>query len=134
MTKERMTTQEIVKNSTDVKESKLDWKRVYAALHASIAANSHRVFRQGNTLFWIRIDSPGVAQMFVLNADPYKNLLRNTKDFIQGMHRAHYQTIYGETIDLNLLNFLKRSGYPVDIQPVGNDAKGRPLYRGTIHV
>jgi hypothetical protein len=134
MTKERMTTQDIVKNCTEVKENKLDWKKVYASVYQSVATNKYRVFRQGNTLFWIRIDSPGVAQMFVLNADSYKHLLRNTSDFIQAMHRAHYQTIYGETVDLNLLNFLKRAGHTVDIQPAGTDAKGRPLFKGAIHV
>jgi hypothetical protein len=134
MTDKQMTTQEIVKNSTEVKQNDLDWEQVYVALHKSIASNKYRMFRQGNTLFWIRIDEPGVAQMFVLNADSYKNLLRNTRDFMQAMHRAHYQTIYGETIDINLLNYLKREGFPVDIQQIGQDAKMRTLYKGTINV
>jgi len=131
---ERMTTQEIVENSSEVKEAGADWKRVYATLHQSIATDKYRVFRNGNTLFWIRIDSPGVAQMYVFNADSYKNLFRNMKEFAQGMHAAGYKKVYGETTDMNILNLIKRIGFPVDVEQLGNDAKGRPLYRGTVNV
>jgi hypothetical protein len=134
MTSKQMTTQEIVKNSTEVKENKLDWKQVYVALHQSIASNKYRVFSQGNTLFWIRIDEPGVAQMYVFNADSYKNLFRSMKDFATAMHKAGYKKVYGETADINILNLIKRIGFPVDVAPLGKDSKGRQLYRGTVNV
>lgn len=131
---ERMTTQDIVKNSTEIKDAGADWKQVYAALHKSIATDKYRVLRNGNTLFWIRIDSPGVAQMYVFNADSYKNLFKNMKEFAQGMHIAGYKKVYGETTDMNILNLIKRIGFPVDVEQIGADKKGRPLYRGTVNV
>ena len=130
----RMTPQEIVQNSTEVKESKMDWKKVYAALHASIESNKYRIMRKGNTLFWFRIDKPQVAQMYVFNADSYKNLFRNMKEFAQAMHKAGYRSVYGETHDINMINLIKRIGFPVDVQIIGKDAQGRQLYRGTVNV
>ena len=56
MTNKQMTPQDIVKNSTEIKESGIDWKQAYAVLHQTIASNQYRVLRNGNTLFWIRID------------------------------------------------------------------------------
>jgi hypothetical protein len=130
----QMTTQNIVKNSTEVKENNLDWTKVYATLQESIKTDQYRVFRANNTLFWIRIDSPGVAQMYVFNADSYKNLFRNMKDFAMAMHKAGYKTVYGETHDMNMISLIKRIGFPVEVAPVGTDSQGRQLYRGTVNV
>jgi len=130
----QMTTQNIVKNSTEVKENNLDWTKVYATLQESIKTDQYRVFRANNTLFWIRIDSPGVAQMYVFNADSYKNLFRNMKDFAMALHKAGYKTVYGETHDMNMISLIKRIGFPVEVAPVGTDSQGRQLYRGTVNV
>jgi hypothetical protein len=131
---ERMTTQEIVKKSDEIKESGMDWKQVYAALHQSIESGKYRILRNGNTLFWYRIDEPKVAQMYVFNADSYKNLLRNMQQFAQAMHVAGFKKVYGETHDMNILNLIKRIGFPVDIEEIGQDDQGRQLYRGTVNV
>lgn len=135
---QRMTPQEIVKNSTEVKESKMDWKKVYAALHASIESNKYRIMRHGNTLFWYKIDKPKVAQMYVFNADNYKNVFKNTTMFAQAMHKAGYEYVYGETHDINMINLMKRIGVelncPVKVEDAGQDSKGRKLYRGTMYV
>lgn len=130
----RMTTQDIVKNSTEIKESGLDWERVYYALHKSIETDKYRAMRNGNTLFWYRIDEPRVAQMYVFNADTYKNLFRNMQEFAKAMHKAGFKKVYGETHDMNILNLIKRIGFPVDIENIGKDQQGRQLYRGTVNV
>ena len=129
-----MTTQEIVKNSNEVKKSKQDWKKVYAVVYQSLETNEYRVLRKGNTLFWIHIDEPDVAQMYVFNADSYKNLFRNMKDFADAMHTAGYKRVYGDTSDMNILNLIKRIGYPVDVQPIDKDDDGKQIYRGTVNV
>ena len=129
-----MTTQEIVKNSNEVKKSKQDWKKVYAVVYQSLETNEYRVLRKGNTLFWIHIDEPNVAQMYVFNADSYKNLFRNMKDFADAMHVAGYKRVYGDTSDMNILNLIKRIGYSVDVQPIGKDDDGKQIYRGTVNV
>jgi len=130
----RMSTQDIVKDSTEVKESGMDWRKAYAAIYQSIQSPKYRVIRHNNTLFWYRIDSPGVAQMFVFNADSYKNLFRNFKEFAKAMHVAGFKTVYGDTHDLNIINLIKRIGFPVNVQMIGLDSKGRKLYRGTVNV
>jgi len=134
MTNKQMTPQDIVKNSTEIKESGIDWKQAYAVLHQTIASNQYRVLRNGNTLFWIRIDAPGVAQMFVFNADTYKNLFRNMKEFAHAMQAGGYKKVYGETHDVNMINLIKRIGYPVDVQTIGKDEKGRTIYKGIVNV
>jgi hypothetical protein len=131
---ERMTTQDIFKNCSEIKEAKADWKRMYAAVASSLQTKKYRMMRNGNTLFWFRIESPGVARVFVFNADSYKNLFRNMKDFAKAMEIAKYKTWYGVTQDMNMINLLKRIGYSVDVEKMGKDGKGRQLYRGTVHV
>ena len=130
----RMSTQDIVKDSTEVKEFGMDWREAYAAIYQSIQSPNYRIIRHNNTLFWYRIDSPGIAQMFVFNADSYKNLFRNFKEFAKAMHVAGFKTVYGDTHDLNIVNLIKRIGFPVDVQMIGVDKKGRKLYRGTVNV
>jgi hypothetical protein len=129
-----MTPQDIVKHSKEVKDAKMDWKQVYAVLHQSVESNEYRVFRHGNTLFWIHIDEPHVAKMYVFSADSYKDLFRGMKDFAKAMDLAGYKRVYGDTTDMNILNLIKRIGYPVDIQPLGQDKNGKQLYRGTVNV
>lgn len=129
-----MTPQEIVKNSTEVKESNLDWKQVYVTLSKMLKTNKYRVLRNGNTLFLIKILSPGFAQMFLFNADSNKNLIRNMREFAQAMHRAGFKRVFGETHDMQMINVIKRIGFPVEVTDAGVDALGRKLYRGTVNV
>jgi hypothetical protein len=56
------------------------------------------------------------------------------KEFAQAMHKAGYRSVYGETHDINMINLIKRIGFPVDVQIIGKDAQGRQLYRGTVNV
>lgn len=131
---ERMTPQDIFKNCTELKDSDIGWQKFYAIVKETLKTKQYRMLRKGDTLFWIRIDKPHVAQMYVFNADSYKNLFRNMKEFAQAMHLAGYKTVYGETQDINMINLIKRIGFPVDVEKIGKDAKGRQLYRGTVNV
>jgi hypothetical protein len=131
---ERMTTQDIVKNCQELKDSEIDWKKMYAVLQQSIKSNQYRMMRSGNTLFWYRIDEPKVAQMYVFNADTYKNLLRNMQDFAKAMHASGFKKVYGETHDMNIIKLIERIGFPVDVEDVGQDKQGRQIYRGTVNV
>ena len=47
---ERMTTQEIVKNSYEVKNMKLNWESIYKAIYAASQTNKYRILRNGDTL------------------------------------------------------------------------------------
>lgn len=131
---ERMQPQEIIEKSDEVKESNLNWKLVYATIMASIQSNQYRVMRGGNTLFWYKMLKKDEAQVFVFNADSKKNLIKNFKDFAKAMDVAGFKRVFGDTHDVQMLNVIKRVGYPVDIKEVGTDDLGRKLYRGTVNV
>ena len=129
-----MTPQEIFKNCSELKDSDIGWEKFYAIVLESLKTNKYRVLRKGNTLFWIRIDQPHVAQVFLFNADSYKNLFRNMKEFAKAMELAGYKKWYGDTQDMNIVNLIKRLGYSVDVEKIGKDSHGRQLYRGTANV
>lgn len=134
MTTQEMTTQDIIKNCQELKDSGVDWKKMYAILRESINSNQYRMMRSGNTLFWYRLDEPKVAQMYVFNADSYKNLMRNMQEFAKAMHLSGFKKVYGETHDMNIIKLIERIGFPVNVETVGQDAQGRQIYRGTVNV
>ena len=129
-----MTTQDIVKNCDELKDSGQDWKQVYAALHSMLESNQYRIMRAGNTLFLIKLLEQGTAQMFVFNADGQKNFLRNTKEFFKAMKAAKFHTVFGITENPQIIKMLQHTGYEVDVEDAGKNSKGRPLYKGTLHV
>lgn len=132
--KNRMTPQDIIKNSDEIKENGSDWKKAYAVIYKSIEDNTHRVFRNGNTLFWIHILAPGEAEMYIFNADTPRNFLRNMRDFAMAMHKSGYKRVFGTTHNVQILEVIKHLGFPVDIENAGTDEQGRQLYKGTVNV
>jgi hypothetical protein len=130
----RMSTQDIIKNCNELKDSEHGWEQVYAMIHKSIESNQYRVLRNGNTLFWIKIIEPKVAQMFVFNADTNKNFFRNMKEFAHAMDKAGYKKVFGITHNMQIINLIKRLNYPVTVEDAGVDDKGRQLYKGTVNV
>ena len=127
-------TQDIIKESDEVKELGVDWKRVYAAVALSIQNNTHRVMRSGNTLLWIKLLPQKTAQMYVFNADTQKNFLKNMKEFAKALDKSGFETVFGETHNMQLIEMMKRLGYPVKVEQVGTDDEGRTIYRGTVNV
>ena len=127
-------TQDIIKQSDEVKEMGMDWQRVYAAVSISIQNNTHRVLRSGDTLLWIKLLPQKTAQMYVFNADSKKNFLKNMKEFAKALDKAGFETVFGETHNPQLIEMMKRLGYPVQVKKVGTDDQGRTIYRGTVDV
>lgn len=127
-------TQDIIKESDEVKEMGMDWKRVYAAVALSIQNNTHRVMRSGNTLLWIKLLPQKTVQMYVFNADTQKNFLKNMKEFAKALDKSGFETVFGETHNMQLIEMMKRLGYPVKVEQVGTDDEGRTIYRGTVNV
>lgn len=126
---ENMTPQDIVKNSDTLKGSGQDWKHVYANLHLSVKTPEYRIFRAGNTLFWVHIDSPGVGQVYTFNADPQAQLFDNVQEFLQAMKVAKYTELYALAPDPMLFTRLQQAGYDVSIEQLSAGA-----FKGTIHV
>lgn len=127
-------TQDIIKESDEVKEMGMDWKRVYAAVALSIQNNTHRVMRSGDTLLWIKLLPQKTAQMYVFNADTQKNFLKNMKEFAKALDKSGFESVFGETHNMQLIEMMKRLGYPVKVEQVGTDDQGRTIYRGTVDV
>jgi len=127
-------TQDIIKESDEVKEMGMDWKRVYAAVALSIQNNTHRVMRNGDTLLWIKLLPQKTAQMYVFNADTQKNFLKNMKEFAKALDKSGFESVFGETHNMQLIEMMKRLGYPVKVEQVGTDDQGRTIYRGTVDV
>jgi hypothetical protein len=130
----QLTTQEIVKNCKEIKEAGADWEKVYVTLHKSLESNQYRILRSGDTLFWIKIIEPKVAQMFIFNADTDRNFLRSMKDFALAMDKSGYKKVFGITHDMQIINLIKNLKYPVTVEDAGVDDKGRKLYKGTVNV
>ena len=112
----------------------MDWKRVYAAVALSIQNNTHRVMRSGNTLLWIKLLPQKTVQMYVFNADTQKNFLKNMKEFAKALDKSGFESVFGETHNMQLIEMMKRLGYPVKVEQVGTDDQGRTIYRGTVDV
>lgn len=128
-----MTPQDIVKNCDELKGSGQDWKQVYVKLLASTKANTHRIFRTGNTLFWVHIVSPGVGQAFAFNADPKDQLVANVLEFLAALKAAKYKTVSTVIPTTAIFTRLQKEGYAVDIER-RRTAAGPIKFKGTIHV
>jgi hypothetical protein len=129
-----MTTQEIVRNCDEVRNAKANWEEIYIALHRSLKTNKYRIMRSNNTLFWYRIDSPTVAQMYIFNADSGRKLIRNLHEFLKAMSKVGFETIYGVTTEPQIIQTLRNAGYPTEVEHFGKDENGREEYKVTINV
>lgn len=131
----QMSTQEIVRNSDEVKnQPSKTWERLYAAMHKSVSTGKYRIMRENNTLFWYRIDEPGVAQLTIVNADKPMQFLHNMRGFFKAIQLAQFHTIYGITENPKIIDFLKHSGFPTDVERLPDLPNGTPQYKGVVHV
>lgn len=120
MSEKEMTTQDIVKNSDEVKRGKLDWKKIYAGLAEVVKTDKYRIIRSGNTLFLIKILEPHVAAMTAFNAEKsFKNYIRNVKDFLKAMEIAGYKEVKAVGVNIQMINLMKNAGYSIESKPIG---------------
>ena len=121
---ERMTTQEIVKNSYEVKNMKLNWESIYKAIYAASQTNKYRILRNGDTLFVIKILAPHEAGVMVFNAEKsFKNYIRNVKEFAKAMDIGGYTKVSAKGANIQMVNILKHAGYNVEAQPMDKEGK-----------
>lgn len=124
-----MTTQDIVKNSDEIKNMDISWEKMYAILHEAIKSNKYRILRSGNTLFVIKILSDTEAQLNVFNAEKsFKDYIRNIKEFGKAMEKAGYKKLSARGANVQMVNILKSAKYPTEATPIGKDKKGVDLY------
>ena len=128
-----MTTQDIVKNSDEVRDQNLDWKQVYTRLHNASASNKYRIFRTNNTLFLVKIMENNVGQVFTFNADAKNKLISNVLEFLKALKVAKYKIAILSTKDEQLFNSLKQNKFRVDIREQ-KDENNEVVFQGAIHV
>ena len=128
-----MTTQDIVKNSDEVRDQNLDWKQVYTRLHNASASNKYRIFRTNNTLFLVKIMENNVGQVFTFNADAKNKLISNVLEFLKALKVAKYKIAILSTKDEQLFNSLKQNKFRVDIREQ-QDENNEVVFQGAIHV
>jgi hypothetical protein len=124
---------EIIQHSDEVKDSGLDWKKVYALLYSSVESNQYRIMRAGNTLFLYKILGDHKAQMYVFNADSAKNYIENLKEFFKAMKVAGFTQIVAEVDDEKNIHLLKKATQHIQVTPVGTNEEGKTIYRGVIN-
>ena len=131
MSEKEMTTQDVIKNSIEVKTSGQDWKQVYALLAKLVENDKFRLVRHGNTIFTLLIVEPHVGQVFSFNAEKsFKDYVRAIKDFARALEASGYKKITAKNTNLQLINVLKNAGYNVESEPT-SEFKGVQLYKMT---
>ena len=121
---ERMTTQDIVKNSYEVKGMKLNWESIYKAIYAASQTNKYRILRNGDTLFVIKILAPHEAGVMVFNAEKsFKNYMRNLKEFAKAMDIGGYTKVSAKGANVQVINVMKNAGYNIEAQPMDKEGK-----------
>jgi len=128
-----MTTQDIVKNSDEVRDQNLDWEQVYIRLHNASASNQYRIFRTNNTLFLVKIMENNVGQVFTFNADAKNKLISNVLEFLKALKVAKYKIVVLSTKDTQLFNSLKQNKIKVDIREQ-KDENNEVVFQGAIYV
>lgn len=84
----QLTTQEIVKRDPNIKKSGQDWRKIYYVMAKSIEANTHRVIRVANTLFWMKLLPNKQVQVQVISADPKESLKSHAEEFMKALEAA----------------------------------------------
>jgi hypothetical protein len=119
MIKTQMTTQDIVKNSDEVKRYKMDWEKIYVTLANAVKTNKYRILRSGNTLFVIKIIDPEFAELATFNAESsFKNYVRNIKEFLKAVEVAGYKRIRANNVNIQMINLMKNAGYNIESTPM----------------
>jgi hypothetical protein len=83
-----LTTQEIVQQDPGVQKSGQDWRKIYYVMAKSIEADTHRIVRVANTLFWVRLLPNNEVTFTVLSADPREAMRENMLEFAKALQAA----------------------------------------------
>jgi hypothetical protein len=126
----RMTMEDIVKNSDEVKQSGVDWKRFHAYIYSAIQFPKYRLMRNNNTLFLYEIVKPHEANLIsTFNAEKsYKTFARNIIEFGGAMEKAGFYRLTAEGANIQTVTILK-SRFPVQSREAGKNQNGVPFYQ-----
>lgn len=120
-------TQEIIKQAVGKQG---DWKQVYQAVYSTIQNNTHRVFRHGDTLVWVKLLPNKKSEMFVFTADKEKEAIGNLAECLKAVIASGFQEIYFDAPYEDAFEFLEPMGFQVDSAPAERGYRG--VIRGLV--
>jgi len=109
----RMSTQNIVLTALRNQGKEKDFKNVYAGLHKILSSKEHRLIREGDTLFLIKILNKAVCHVQMINADTKIKTLKNILGFFNAIKKANYKEVHFDTANQQIVKFLENNNYQV---------------------
>jgi hypothetical protein len=125
----RMTVDDIVKNSIEVKRSGVDWKKFHAYIHAALKFEKYRLMRNRDTLFLYEITAPHELNLLTsFNAEKSpRTYFRNVLEFGAAMEKAGFYRLIAKGVNMQMVKMLE-SKYPVRYNERGRNKDGEILY------
>ena len=113
---ERMTTQEIIKQSCKVEG--IDFKKTYTALAKLLETDKFRVMRYGNSLLFYAITEPKKAHVFLETADTGTELLNAMRDFDKALRMSGFVEATMSVKNPQILSLIQRAGMQFTTAPL----------------
>jgi hypothetical protein len=116
-----MTTQEIVKRSTERMDPSADWENVYSHVYGAIKSDKFRALRHGDTILFFRVQTPVASQAHIFSADPQEKLLEALREFGRSLKIAGYKKLTGIVRNASLLRLIRKANsikFEVNDKPI----------------
>jgi hypothetical protein len=116
-----MTTQEIVKRSTERMDPSADWENIYSHVYGAIKSDKFRALRHGDTILFFRIQSPVASQAHIFSADPQEKFLEALREFGKSLKIAGYKKLTGVVRNASLLRLIRKANsikFEVNDKPI----------------
>jgi len=126
----KMKDQDIFKRSSMPKRLGMTWQQAYATVAKTLESKDYRMLRDGNTLLWVHIAKPGVAMVWLFDADRPENLPEHMGNYMESLKKAGYQYVAMITDQRQELIAAQEAGYPVEYQR--KQENGKWMYSGAI--
>ena len=126
----KMKDQDIFKRSSMPKRMGMTWQQAYATVSKTLESKDYRMMRDGNTLMWMHIARPGVAMVWIFDADKPENLPEHMKNYLDSLAAAGYQIVAMITDQRNELIAAQEAGFKVEYQR--HQENGKWMYTAAI--
>jgi hypothetical protein len=116
-----MTTQEIVKRSTERMDPSADWENIYSHVYGAIKSDKFRALRHGDTILFFRVQSPVASQAHIFSADPQEKFLEALREFGKSLKIAGYKKLTGIVRNASLLRLIRKANsikFEVNDKPI----------------
>jgi hypothetical protein len=114
-----MSTQDIVQTSVEKYYPDQDWKNVYAHLYLLVQKNTHRILREGNTLFFYKINGKTAEEcyLFTGETDP-KKIIHSFKEGVKALKIGGFKKVDTDVLDPQIIRLARMSKLDVKSKSV----------------